>query len=77
MGFKLGSYSGKAILIKDDKYFDVNEISNASISSNSIEALENENGLSELYKNVNVNEAAGSIDDIVLDPPVILSLIHI
>ena len=71
MGFKLGSYSGKAILIKDDKYFDVNEISNASISSNSIEALENENGLSELYKNVNVNEAAGNIDDIVLDPPVI------
>ena len=39
MGYKLGSNSGRAIFIKDDKYYDVNTISNGDISSNSVEAL--------------------------------------
>ena len=32
MGYKLGSVSGKAVLIKNDSYYDVNTISNGDIS---------------------------------------------
>ena len=71
MGYKLGSNSGRAIFIKDDKYYDVNTISNGDISSNSVEALSDTEKLSQLYINLNDYEPSGDLSNINLDPPVI------
>ena len=70
MGYKLGSNSGRAIFIKDDKYYDVNTISNGDISSNSVEALSDTEKLSQLYINLNDYEPSGDLSNINLDPPV-------
>ena len=71
MGYKLGSNSGKAIFIKDDKYFDINLISNGDISSNSIEALSDTDKLSRLYAKLTDYEPSGNLSDINLGPPLI------
>ena len=71
MGYKLGSNSGRAIFIKDDKYYDVNTISNGDISSNSLKALSDTDKLSQLYINLNDYESSGDLSNINLDPPVI------
>ena len=71
MGYKLGSNSGRAIFIKDDKYYDVNTISNGDISSNSVEALSDTEMLSQLYINLNDYDPSGNLNDINLDPPII------
>ena len=71
MGYKLGSNSGRAIFIKDDKYYDVNTIANGDISSNSVEALSDTEKLSQLYINLSDYEPCGDIGDINLDPPII------
>ena len=71
MGYKLGSNSGRAIFIKDDKYYDVNTISDGDISSNSLKALSDTEKLSQLYKNLNDYEPSGNLRDINLDPPII------
>ena len=71
MGYKLGSNSGRAIFIKDDKYYDVNTISNGDISSNSLKALSDTEKLSQLYINLNDYEPSGNLSDIYLDPPII------
>ena len=71
MGYKLGSNSGRAIFIKDDKYYDVKTISNGDISSNSLKALSDTEKLSQLYINLNDYEPSGNLSDINLDPPII------
>ena len=71
MGYKLGSNSGRAIFIKDDKYYDVNTISNGDIPSNSLKALSDTEKLSQLYINLNDYEPSGNLSDINLDPPII------
>ena len=71
MGYKLGSNSGRAIFIKDDKYYDVNTISNGDISSNSLKALSDTEKLSQLYINLNDYEPSGNLSDINLDPPIV------
>jgi 2-keto-4-pentenoate hydratase/2-oxohepta-3-ene-1,7-dioic acid hydratase in catechol pathway len=71
MGYKLGSNSGRAIFIKDDKYYDVKTISNGDISSNSLKALSDTEKLSQLYINLNDYEPSGNLSDISLDPPII------
>ena len=71
MVYKLGSNSGRAIFIKDDKYYDVNTISNGDISSNSLKALSDTEKLSQLYINLNDYEPSGNLSDINLDPPII------
>ena len=71
MGYKLGSNSGRAIFIKDDKYYDVNTISNGDISSNSLKALSDTEKLSQLYINLNDYDPSGNLSDINLDPPII------
>ena len=71
MGYKLGSNSGRAIFLKNGKYYDVNTISNGDISSNSVEALSDTEKLSQLYENLNDYEPSGDLSDINLDPPII------
>ena len=71
MGYKLGSNSGKAIFIKDDKYYDISLISNGDISSDSIEALSDTEKLSQLYSKLTDYEPSGNLSDINLGPPLI------
>ena len=71
MGYKLGSNSGKAIFINNDKYYDINLISNGDISSNAIEALSNTEKLSQLYAKLSDYEPSGNLSDINLGPPLI------
>ena len=71
MGYKLGSFSGKAILIKDDNYYDIDTISDGDISSNSIEALCVTDKLNQLDEKLDNFEPTGNINNINLDPPVV------
>ena len=71
MGYKLGSFSGKAILIKDDNYYDIDTISNGDIASNSIEALSVTDKLNQLNEKLDNFEPTGNINNVKLDPPVI------
>ena len=71
MGYKLGCVSGNAVLIKDDKYFDINMVSNGDISSNTIEALSDTSKLDDLNNNLENYEPSGFITDVELGPPVI------
>ena len=71
MGYKLGSNSGKAIFIKDDKYYDISLISNGDISSDPIEALSDTEKLSQLYSKLTDYEPSGNLSDINLGPPLI------
>ena len=71
MGYKLGSFSGKAILIKDDNYYDIDTISNGDIASNSIEALSVTDKLNQLNEKLDNFEPTGNINNINLDPPVV------
>ena len=53
MGYKLGTVDGKAILIKENFYYDIATLSNGSISSDSVEALKSKSELSELFESLN------------------------
>ena len=70
MSYKLGTVGGKAVLIKDDHYFDVASLSNGSISSDSVEALKFQNELSELYDTLSGENATGNLSEIELGNPV-------
>ena len=70
MSFKLGTVGGKAVLIKDDHYFDVASLSNGSISSDSVEALKFQSELSELYDTLSGENATGNLSEIELGNPV-------
>ena len=70
MSFKLGTVGGKAVLIKDDHYFDVASLSNGAISSDSVEALKFQNELSELYATLSGENATGNLSEIELGNPV-------
>ena len=70
MSFKLGTVGGKAVLIKDDHYFDVESLSNGAISSDSVEALKFQSELSELYDTLSEENATGNLSEIELGNPV-------
>ncbi len=70
MSFKLGTVDGKAVLIKDDHYFDVASLSNGAISSDSVEALKFQTKLSELYETLSENNATGNLSEVELGNPV-------
>ena len=70
MSFKLGTVDGKAVLIKDDHYFDVASLSDGAISSDSVEALKFQTELSELYETLSENNATGNLSEVELGNPV-------
>ena len=70
MSFKLGTVDGKAVLIKDDHYFDVSSQSDGVISSDSVEALKFQTELSELYETLSENNATGNLSEVELGNPV-------
>ena len=70
MSFKLGTVDGKAVLIKDDHYFDVASLSDGAISSDSVEALKFQTELSELYETLSEKNATGNLSEVELGNPV-------
>ena len=70
MSFKLGTVSGKAVLIKDDHYYDVARLSEGAISSDSVEALKFQTELSDLYETLSEENASGNLSEVELGNPV-------
>ena len=70
MSFKLGTVSGKAVLIKDDHYYDVASLSGGAISSDSVEALKFQTELSDLYETLSEENASGNLSEVELGNPV-------
>ena len=70
MSFKLGTVSGKAVLIKDDHYYDVASLSEGAISSDSVEALKFQTELSDLYETLSEENASGNLSEVELGNPV-------
>ena len=70
MSFKLGTVDGKAVLIKDENYYDVATVSNGAISTDSVEALKSQSELSEIYESLSSESATGKVSEIELGNPV-------
>ena len=70
MSFKLGTTNSRAILIKDGNYYDLEDISNGSISSDSVQALESIEKINELSNNLDNLSPSGSLSEIQLGNPV-------
>ena len=70
MGYKLGTVDGKAVLIKENSYYDIATLSNGAISSDSVEALKFQSKLSELFESLDEKNATGNLSDVELGNPV-------
>mgnify|MGYP001166696959 FL=1 len=73
MGFKLANISGRASLVEDDNYYDLEVISNGEFNSNPSDALQNQNRLKQLNGQLSEMEPTGVINDSELGPPVSFS----
>ena len=70
MSFKLGSIKGRAVLISEDNYYDLETISEGKLSSSTLEALHHMDLLNDLNENLNNLDATGAVDTINFDSPV-------
>jgi 2-keto-4-pentenoate hydratase/2-oxohepta-3-ene-1,7-dioic acid hydratase in catechol pathway len=70
MSFKLGSIKGRAVLISEDNYYDLETISEGKLSSSTLEALHHMDLLNNLNENLNNLEASGNLAGVVFDSPV-------
>ena len=70
MSFKLGSIKGRAVLISEENYYDLETISEGKLSSSTLEALHHMDFLNDLNENLNNLDATGDVDTIKFDSPV-------
>ena len=88
MSFRLANVDGRAALVVDELYYDLEEASGATLSGDLMAALGSPDQLSEISANLSGKPATGNIAEVVLGPPVPrpqkvfgiglnLSLIHI
>tara|TARA_B110000444_G_C18755323_1_gene554830 strand:- start:220 stop:1125 length:906 start_codon:yes stop_codon:yes gene_type:complete len=70
MSYKLGNINNRAVLIKDDQYYDVESISKNAVSSNTVEALTKAKELNDLSANLENESPTGSLSDVELENPV-------
>ena len=70
MGFKLANIKGRAALLNEESFYDLEEISNGNLSHDSTKALFHLEELGELSKNLNDLEATGNISEAEFDAPV-------
>ena len=70
MGYKLGTVDGKAVLVKENFYYDIATLSNGAISSDSVEALKFQSKLNELFESLDEKNATGNLSDVELGNPV-------
>jgi 2,4-didehydro-3-deoxy-L-rhamnonate hydrolase len=70
MSYKLGSVNGRAVLVKMNNFYDLEEISEGSLSHDSTDALFDLEKLDELNKKLDSFEPSGNLEGINFDPPV-------
>lgn len=70
MSFKLGSINNRAVLLSEDKYYDLETVSENKLSYKTSEALLNIDLLINLNENLNNLEASGNLAGVVFDSPV-------
>ena len=70
MSYKLGSVNGRAILVKMNNFYDLEEISEGSLSHDSTDALFDLEKLDELNKKLDSFEPSGKLEGINFDTPV-------
>ena len=70
MGFRLANISGRASLVEDDNYYDLEVISDGEFNSNPSDALQNQNRMKQLNGQLSKMEPTGVINDSELGPPV-------
>ena len=73
MGFRLANISGRASLVEDDNYYDLEVISDGEFNSNPSDALQNQKRLKQLNGQLSEMEPTGVINDSELGPPVSFS----
>ena len=70
MPFVLGNVGGRAVLVSDQHYFDIEQLSNGSLSSNPMHAIAAEKQLHTLASQIAAATPTGTIHNVVLGPPV-------
>ncbi len=70
MGFRLANVGGRAALVRDDNYFDLEIVSEGSLGSDLMSALEHASQLSALSGALTPGAATGLVADVALGPPV-------
>ena len=70
MGFRLANVDGRAALVADDQYFDLETVSDGSIGSDPMAALASPDELSALSASLADRAPPGSLSAVALGPPV-------
>ncbi|MEM9041825.1 MAG: fumarylacetoacetate hydrolase family protein [Actinomycetota bacterium] len=70
MGFRLANVDGRAALVADDHYFDLETVSDGSVGSDPMAALASPDELSALSASLADRAPTGSLSDVALGPPV-------
>ena len=70
MSYKLANIEGRAALVVDNNYYDLETISNGKFDKNTSNALSDLKGLSEINKSLSQAKPTGSLKDVKLDSPV-------
>ena len=70
MGFKLANIKGRAALLNEESFYDLEDISNGNLSHDTTNALFHLEELSELNNKLNDLEATGKISEAEFDAPV-------
>lgn len=70
MGFRLANISGRASLVEDDNYYDLEVISDGEFNSDPSDALQNQDRLKQLNSQLPEMEPTGLVCDSELGPPV-------
>ena len=70
MGFRLANVDGRAALVVDDSYYDVEQVSGGAIGSDPMAVLADPVALSALSASLPGRAPTGSLADVTLGPPV-------
>ena len=70
MAFRLACVGGRAALVQDDHYFDLETLSGGAVGSDPMEALASPDRLHELSTTLEAAEPTGVVSETTLDDPV-------
>ena len=70
MGFKLANINGKSSLVKDNKYYDIETISNGQLTSDPSKIINYINSLKKLYSKIDTFEPIGEVDGLSMGAPI-------
>lgn len=70
MGFRLANIAGRAALVAGDHYYDLQQVSDGSLSADPMKALANGSRLRAVAATLASRQPTGNVADVVLGPPV-------